>query len=366
MERYVQMLVEGLIAQGFTVSALCPFESRFTLGLRALGCPVSIAMVEEALEWRSLLTATELIRRQQIDVVHTHLFNATLLGSLAGNLSAVPVVVTVHGMTLNPEDVALARLVGSHLITVCSAAYNMGLALGLPEEQISLVPNGVDTQRFRPDVSSAAFRQRLQIPEDAPLVGMVARLAREKGPDQFVRAATLVAGMRPDAHFCLVGEGPLHNDLVREIQAAHLQGRFHLVGMAADTTIVYPALDVVCLPSRIEGQPLTLLEAMAAGRPVVATNVGGIPELVEMGETGWLVAQGDMKSMSERIVELLENPDRAREMGRAGRQRVSEHFDIRTQTARVAAIFRQLTEGRRPQSLTTLRLGRVYNHVRVS
>ncbi len=196
MERHVQMLVEGLLIQQFRVSALCPFESRFTTALRAAGCPVHIAMLEEALQWRSLLTATELIRRQQVDVVHSHLFNATFLTSLAGSLTGVPAAITIHGMNLSPEEAALARLTGAHLITVCTAANTVSLAMGLPDEQVSLIPNGVDTQYFRPEVDGTAFRQRLKLPDAAPLVGMVARLSREKGPDQFVRAAVAHPAIR--------------------------------------------------------------------------------------------------------------------------------------------------------------------------
>ncbi len=366
MERHVQMLIEGLLLQQFRVSALCPFESRFTTALRAAGCPVHIATLEESLDWRSLLTATELIRRQQVDLVHSHLFNATFLASLSSSLMGVPAAITVHGMAISPEEVALARLTGAHLITVCNAAYSVGLSLGLPDEQISLIPNGVDTRFFRPDIDAAPFRRRLQLPEGAPVVGMVARLAREKGPDQFIRAASLVAACRQDVHFVLVGEGPLRRDLAREVEALGLGQRFHLVGLAQDTRGIYPALDVVCLPSRMEGQPLTLLEAMAAARPVVATSVGGIPELVQMGETGWLVAQGDMRTMADQVLWLLENPERAREMGLAGRQRVTEAFEIRAQTALAGRLFRRLAEGRRPQALPTLRLGKVLNQARVS
>ncbi|MGQ9682224.1 MAG: glycosyltransferase [Anaerolineae bacterium] len=366
MERHVQLLTQRLVQLGFRITAICPFESGFTQALRSNDCRVHITMLEEALEWRSLLMAAECIRRQQVQLVHCHLFNATLLGSLAGALAGVPVVVTEHGMNLSPELVALLRLTGGHLITVCTAAQVLGLALGLSEEQMSLIPNGVDTEHFRPDTHGGAFRARLQVPPDVPLVGMVARLSREKGPDLFVHAASMVAAVRPDAHFCLVGEGPLRAELLHTIRGLGLERRIHLVGLMADTRPVYPALDVVCLASRQEGQPLTLLEAMACGRPVAATSVGGTPELVQMGETGWLVAQGDMRGMAERILWLLDNPARAIEMGRAGRQRVVEHFDVRTQASAVGRLFRRLVESRRPQAVTTLRLEKTVSPSRVS
>ncbi len=366
VERHALMLIEGLIAQGFDVRALCPFEGPFTAALRAAGCPVHIAMVEQSLEWRSLLTAAEIMRRQRIDVVHTHLFNATLLGAVAAGLVGVPVAITVHGNYISAEEAALVRLSGGHLIAVCTAAYEMGLSLGLAEEQISLIPNAVDTHRYRPDMDGRAFREQLGVPEGAPLVGMVARLSREKGPDLFVSAASMVAAARPDAHFALVGDGPLHSDLAATVSGLGLANRFHLTGIASDMSHVYPALDVVCLPSRMEGIPLALLEAMACARPVVATSVGGIPELVQVGETGLLVAQGDMKAMSEQIISLLANPEQARAMGEAGRQRVEESFDIRQQAAAMAALYRRLVEARRPQAVATVRLGKVVARTRVS
>jgi glycosyltransferase involved in cell wall biosynthesis len=318
------------------------------------------------MEWRALLTATDIIRRQQVDAVHTHMFNAAFLGSVAGSLTGVPVVITEHGMQVTAEEVALVRLTGSHLVTVCTAAYRMGLSLGLPEDQISLIPNGVDTQAFHPRASGQAFREQIGVPAGVPLVGMVARLSREKGPDLFVQAAMLVAASCREAHFVLAGDGPMRDGLARQIEALGLAGRFHLPGLIADTSAVYSALDVVCLPSRMEGQPLCLLEAMAAARPVVATNVGGIAEIVELGETGWLVAAGDVSALSERILWLLADPERAREMGQAGRQRVLDAFDIRKQAATVAALFRQLVDSRRRQMRTTLQLGRVYGQARVS
>jgi len=366
VERHVQSLAEELTSQGFSMRALCPFESPFTAALRASGCPVQIAMIEQALEWRSLLAATETIRRQQVDVVHTHLFNATLLGGVAAALAGVPAVATIHGNTLLAEEAAVARLTGAHLITVCSAAYGMALALGLTEDQVSLIPNAVDSRRYSPERDGHAFRQRLGVPDGAPLVGMVARLSPEKGPDLFVQAASTVAAARPEVHLVLVGDGPMRAELERQIASLNLGGRLHLAGTAPDTSEVYPALDVACLTSRMEGIPLTLLEAMASGRPVVATNVGGIPELVEMGETGWLVAQGDMRALSERILWLLDHPEEAVAMGRAGRRRVEESFDTRTQVSRVAALFRRLVETRRPQALSTLRLDKIYGHARVS
>ncbi len=244
MERHVELLVGGLVGQGHKVSALCPFESSLATALRARGCEVCIAAVEDALPWRSLLVATDMIRRRQVDLVHSHLFNAAFLGSLSANLLGVPTVMTVHGMSISPEEMAMARLTGSHLITVCTAAYSLGLSLGLPEEQISLIPNGVDVEAYHPRIDGHPLREELGVPDGAPLVGMVGRLAAEKGPDLFIRAAGLVAAARPDVHFVLVGDGALRYEVAAQVADLGLGERMHLVGLMADTSRVYPALDV--------------------------------------------------------------------------------------------------------------------------
>jgi glycosyltransferase involved in cell wall biosynthesis len=366
MERHVQLVVEGLRGQGIKVTALCPYESSFTEALRSLGCPVHIAMLGDSLAWRSLLTAAEIIRRQQVSLVHTHLFNSTFLGGVAAGLAGVPAATTVHGMYVSSEEMALARLTGSHLITVCTAAYSMGLALGVPEDQISMIPNSVDTQRFRPELDGQAFRESLGVPPGAPLVGMVARLSREKGPDLFLQAAALLAATRPEIHYALVGDGPMTGELEREIRTLGLDDRVHLAGLRPDTTTVFPGLDVACQSSRTEGLPLSLLEAMAAARPVEATTAGGIPEVIEAGRSGWLVAPGDVGAIAERILWLLDNPEQARRMGQEARRRVSEHFDVRRQMAAITSLFQRLVDSRRPQTRAALRLGRVYNRARVS
>jgi len=134
----------------------------------------------------------------------------------------------------------------------------------------------------------------LGIPEDAVLVGQIGRLSPEKGPDVFLRAALAAHGSAPDVHFVLVGEGPLRADLQELVARLGLASRVHFAGLRQDMASVYAELDIVVSASRSEAMPLALLEAMSCGLPVVATRVGGVPDLIQPGLSGWLVGDGDM------------------------------------------------------------------------
>jgi glycosyltransferase involved in cell wall biosynthesis len=197
-----------------------------------------------------------------------------------------------------------------------------------------------------PDRSGESFRQALAVPKGAPVIGFVARLAPEKGPSQFVRVAQLVHGKQPDVHFVIVGEGPMETQLAGMIRDMDLGTYVHMAGLWTNVWDVYPAFDVLVQTSRSEGMPLVGLEAMACGRPVVAMDVGGVAELMEMGTTGLLVAPGEHEAMAGALLELLASPARLQEMGRAGRRRVEALLPLQTSMHHIGELLCSLA-GRR-------------------
>jgi glycosyltransferase involved in cell wall biosynthesis len=169
-------------------------------------------------------------------------------------------------------------------------------------------------------------------------VGAVGRLSPEKGFDVFVRAAAIVARHRPDVSFVLYGEGPLRPALEELIRREGLVGRFVLGGFRQDLPAVLPQLDVAVSSSHTEGLPVALLEAMAAGLPVVATRVGGTPEVVADGVTGLLVPPNDPAALAAKVMALLDDPRRAA-MGEAGRRRVRDEFTFEAMAERYERLF---------------------------
>jgi glycosyltransferase involved in cell wall biosynthesis len=348
MEKYVYNMVKHLPPRGFKVTTLVPYESNFTASLRDMGSEVFIAAMDENPQWRSIQFTVELIHQKKIDLLHAHLPRAHVLAGISGRLANIPTVATVHGMDINSDDLGIHRTTGSWLTVVCQEAYVQALALGVPEERLTLIPNGVDTKVYNPRRSGERFRRSVGIPLDVPLVGFVGRFAPEKGPDQFIQAAEHIHKHRKDVHFVLVGEGPMEFELKKMIQDKGLAGATTMPGLLADTHEIYPALDVFVQTSRVEGMPFAILEAMSCGTPVVAIGVGGVPEIIVAGTTGLLSAQGDWAGVGNAVIKLLEDPVRKRQMGEAARKRVEDFFNLDESTRRMSELFHRLVGSYNP------------------
>ena len=279
------------------------------------------------------------MRRWRPSVVHTHLAKAGALGRIAATHAGAPVVVhTFHGLvlqgyfsTLKDEvflraERALARRTDA-LVAVAPWVRDELLSMGVGREsQWHVVPIGVDIRALletRPDQREA--RARLGLPLDGPIVGCVGRLVPVKDHVTLFQAARRVIEARPDATFVLAGDGELRDRLQRE--AVGLLGdRVRFLGWVHDLPALYAAFDVVVLTSRLEGTPVALIEAAAAGRPVVATNVGGVSEVVRDGNTGLLVPPRDAVAVAANVVTLLDDLHGARRMGEEGAQWVRGRF----------------------------------------
>jgi glycosyltransferase involved in cell wall biosynthesis len=278
------------------------------------------------------------IERYRPDVVHTHMAKAGALGRVAARRRGVPAVLhTFHGHVLegyfaSPANRAfllaerwLAKRT-DRLVAVSSATRDELLALrvGRPE-QWRVVPLALDLEPLMAQmISPSEARSRLGLPE-APTVGIVGRLAPVKDHESFLRAATLVARQRADVSFVVAGDGPLRTDLEAD-GARRLGGRVRFLGWVEDLPTLYAALDVVTLTSVNEGTPVALIEAAAAGRPVVATEVGGVRDVVREAETGFLVPPGNAEALADRIVAVLSDVNLATRMGSEARRRIAVAF----------------------------------------
>lgn len=358
MESYVRNLVSQLPSDRFRVTCLCPYESAFTTTLRNLGCTVFITPLRDDPAWSAIQMAVELIRHHHVDLLHAHLQNAHTLAGIAGHLTHTSTVATVHAMNFPAQELSISRLTGTHLIVVCQEAYAQALAMGIPAERLTLIPNGVDLDTYRSDRSGEKFRQAIEIAEDATLIGFVGRLAWEKGPDKFVQMAGRVLNQMPDVHFAIVGEGPMEDEIALMVKQMKLTSRVHMAGLWRNSEEVYPAFDVFVQTSRSEAMPLSILEAMACARPVVAIGVGGVAELVEAGTSGLLLSPGDWpgvassypgdwEGVAKALLELLAHPARLKQMGQAGRKRAQELFNIRTSVRLTEELFGKLVNAGR-------------------
>jgi glycosyltransferase involved in cell wall biosynthesis len=347
METYVARLVEGLPRAGFAITVLCPCESRITERLRTAGAEVLVTpMPHDEAPWLSVHMACALVKANGIDVLHAHLPNAHLLAGLAGSLTHRPVVTTIHGRQVTPLDVEVHHSAGTHVSVVCRHSYYHALGMGIRESQLSCIPNGVDTGLFQPrdgriDVPGG-LRESLGIEAGTPLVGFVGRLSPEKGPEVFLNAMARLHRLVPQACAVLVGDGPMRQELERLAAAMAPPGAVKFAGVREDMAAVYRALDVLVSSSHSEAMPLCVMEAMASGVPVVATRVGGVPELIEQGQTGFGVGARDADGLAGQVALLLRQPEQRLRMGQRARERALRHFSLDACVAHTAELLAQL------------------------
>ncbi len=351
METWVERLIERLPPEHFAITALLPFECPYAERLRGFGIEVFVTPMPEEPCWASIQLATALVQSRGIDLLHAHLPNAHLLAALAGRLTGRPVLTTIHGRQLALLDLELHRVAASHVSVVCRQTYFHALGLGVSASLLSHDPNGVDCTVFSPRKRDAAagLRAQLGVAGETPLVGFVGRLSPEKGPELFVRAIPSLLSRLSLSHAVIAGDGPLLEPLRRLIAQLQLTERIHLLGLQQDMPWLYGELDLVVSSSHSEAMPLNLMEAMASGVPVVATRVGGVPDVVEHGECGWLVAPGDAEDIAARCASLLGDAELRREFGARARTRAQDRLNLTHSMDRIAHLFTRLARGSGPE-----------------
>jgi glycosyltransferase involved in cell wall biosynthesis len=303
--------------------------------------PVKLSRLREVVapldDFIVLRDLVRLIRRERFAVVHTHSSKAGFLGRLAAWLCRTPVIVhTIHGFSWHDymsarrrrAYLALERFVGRmtdefFAVSPQVAREAVDLRMAAPGS-VSVIPSAIELDRI-PDGGDSRARSELEIPPEVPLVGTVGRLDFQKAPLDFVRMAAAVRASRPDAHFVWVGEGPLLEDAQAEARRHGIEILF--TGYRPDAPRLAACFDVYVVCSLYEGLGRGLSEALASGRPVVATAVNGVVDIVEPGSTGLLAPPADPETLGRKVTWLLDHPDAARRMGEAGRLRARALFE---------------------------------------
>jgi glycosyltransferase involved in cell wall biosynthesis len=298
------------------------------------------------------------------DVIHNHMYRAELIGTRAAialgevGRSRPYVVSTVHSSRVrSDEDRAALHRLTPHTDQLIAVSHSIVEKLhheGRDAAPITLIHNGVDLERYDHQEPCCTLREEYGFPEDAPIVGVVARLEPEKGHPTLLDAWPAVLRAAPKARLLVVGEGGRREALEEQARALGIAGQVVFTGRRDDIPAVTAALDVAVLPSYREAQGLTILEAMALSRPVVASNVGGIPEMVENGVTGLLVPPHDPAALAAAIVRVLTDHPLADMLARAGHDLVHERFCIQLMVDAVETIY---DEGARAVRLSEVAVG---------
>ncbi len=303
---------------------------------------------------RLLATVRELrlrLTESKCDVVICHGYKAHILGRLASRQVGIPAVAVSRGWTGESRKVKLYEWLDrrhipwmDHVVCVSEGqAEKVRRWCRVPVDRLSVIRNSARLAAFEKPDPTARHRLLALFPQDSGVTQVVlaaGRLSPEKGFDVLIDAATTVCQQQPRAGVVLFGEGVLRPDLEQRVKQRNLANRFLLPGYRTDLDALIGAADVVVLPSYTEGLPNVALEASAAGVPVVATAVGGTPEVVQDGETGYLVPAGEPLPLAQRICDLITNAERSRQFGAAGRDRMMQNFTFESQ----AHAYHQLIE----------------------
>lgn len=297
----------------------------------------------------------QLIRREKPDIVHTHTAKAGMLGRTAAWLAGVPVILhTFHGhifkgyfgrtktwIFLQIEKV-MAKL-STKIITISESLKKELVELGVaPEGKIDVIPIGLDLTQFVKHDYNGEFKRSLGLSKNCLIVGTVGRLVPIKGQKYFLEAANKICGDsngNRGVKFVIVGDGELRGELEGHAKELGLEGKLYFTGFRSDLPDVYADFDIMVLPSLNEGTPVVLIEAMSSGKPVVATAVGGVVDLVEDGVTGLLVEPESERELTDGIAALLSDKARRKMLGRKGREAVYPAYDIETLVKRMDDVY---------------------------
>lgn len=305
----------------------------------------------------ALIEIYRFIKENNIGIVHTHSSKAGILGRLAARLAGVRIIVhTVHGWSFNDYQpiwkrvffIWLERLIASFsdkLVVVSHHDKQKGLNYRIGrEDKYQLIRYGIDYSKFT--VKDQGIREELGVNSRGLLVGMIACFKPQKSPQDFIKAAYLVSKINPEVKFLLVGDGILRKAIERLISRFNLQDRVILAGWRRDIPRVLSAIDVFVLTSLWEGLPITILEAMASFKPVVATDTRGVRDIITEGQTGFLARPGDVKAISEKLVILLKDASLRIQMARNAKGNLDFNFTTQHMVASSESMYDGLVRRR--------------------
>ncbi|WP_152513002.1 glycosyltransferase [Desulfovibrio sp. X2] len=325
-------------------------DNGLLVAAKAEGVPCAGLSPRSAFHPGAITEIADLLRREGVGLLVAHGYKANIVGRLASRFARIPQISVSRGWTAENSRIRVYEMLdrkflrlADHVVAVSEGQARKVAAAGVPGERLSVIHNGIDLDSYPPPRKGpGTAREGLGIPKDALLVATAGRLSPEKDQASLVAAAARIAAERDDVWFAVFGEGFLRPELERAVREAGLEGRFLLPGFRSDMREVMHEVDVFTLPSLTEGLPNVVLEAFACRKPVVATAVGGTPEVVRHGENGLLVAAGDGQGLTRAIRALAASPEERRSMGERGYETVRALFNYESQTAAYGRLYRRI------------------------
>ncbi|VAV85703.1 hypothetical protein MNBD_DELTA01-1784 [hydrothermal vent metagenome] len=367
VENHVLLLLKYLDRKRFKPVVVCPpvLADILRVELQAMKVDIFELEVKSPFDIRDMLRFISFLRREKVDIVHAHLFNASRASHFLAKLAGVRITIETNHVreawrkgtlkTWYAIDRLFSRFTDC-IIAVSKANADYLLEVkGIEPGKVKVVQNGIDTRAFDAQSRPAtSIKAALGIPDDAPLIAVIARLEPQKGHIYLLEAIPEIIRKYPDVVFLLAGDGVLASELKAQAARLKIDRNVIFAGFRSDAELLLRSSDIFLLPSLWEGLPLVVIEASAAGIPVIATAVDGTPEVVRDGETGLLIEPRNPVVITESVLRLLDNPEEAKKMGQRGANYVRAHFDISQQVKGTEAIYMELIAGKGVKDLANV------------
>jgi len=312
-----------------------------------LGIPTHVIPTQGMTDWRWACRFRNLLKDEQVDLIHAHEFDANVQGAAVAAYLGIPLVATVHGKHYFWEKLRrrLAYRWVSRHATMVSVSEDLKRFIvqnvGIDSTRITVIYNGVDVPLAQDPANIETCRREMNLPEIDRVIGVVGNLYPVKGHKYLIDAIPAVLEKYPNTSFVFAGRGQLESDLKQQVNRLGLDKRVHFLGLRQDIPRILALLDVFVLPSLSEGLSMAILEAMMAGKPVIATRVGGNPEIVLDGETGFLVPSKDSHALAERLITLLTDRHLAAQLGANGQRRAEGQFSLQTMVNAYQSLYEE-------------------------
>lgn len=324
--------------------------------VRFIQCPSLVRRINIIKDLKAFFAMWKILKKVKPSIVHTHSSKAGLLGRIAAKITGIPIIVhTPHGHVFfgyfGPLKTKvfiilekLASRITDKIIALTNREKEDHIKFNIaPEEKFLVIHSGIELNEFKEITldEKLKFKRELGIPENSSIIGTVGRLVPVKGPEYLLEAARIIIAKYPDIYIIFTGDGPLLQSLERKAQEMAINKNIGFLGWRNDIAKIIAIYDVFALPSLNEGMGRVLVEAMALGKPIVASDVGGIPDLVTHGENGFLVSPREPEQLAKYIQILLEDRDRREKMGQAGRE-IVRNFSNEKMIEKIVALYKEL------------------------
>lgn len=353
-ERVFLQLASGF-KNRYRVSVATNTNGRFAYELARLGIESFSVNMSKQFTLKPIRQIRDIIRDNEIDLVHSQGARADFFARLAGRMANVPNILCTIAMPVEGFEVGWLRkkiyrfldwlserYVRKFIVVSDSLRKALTEGRGIPSHSVVKIYNGIELDQYQPDWNATSLRSQWSIPPSAPLVGAIGRMVWQKGFTYFIKAIPELLQVEPSAKFVLVGEGPLKEDLEALAHDLDLKDQVIFPGFTRRIREALASMDVLVVPSVLEGFPIVTLEAMAVGKPIVATNINGITEQILDSTEGILVPPKDPKALTTAIIKLLHDKELSTRLGLAARTKVERCFSLDTMVSETEKVYLSL------------------------